>query len=152
MQSRMCMRPAWAACAAPACPGSGAIPCLFLPPLLQVQLLDLSGKDPALRLRAANLLGLLIRHAASISPALAAAGASEALAAAMRQPQDPALQRRAAAALGELLFYADSQNRSGSSSGGREAGGGSGWDLSAEAVATLAAQLALGQDAVAQVS
>ncbi|PSC68021.1 serine threonine-kinase ULK4 isoform B [Micractinium conductrix] len=115
-----------------------------------VQLLDLSGKDPALRLRAANLLGLLIRHAASISPALAAAGASEALAAAMRQPQDPALQRRAAAALGELLFYADSQNRSGSSSGGREAGGGSGWDLSAEAVATLAAQLALGQDAVAQ--
>ena len=51
----------------------------------QVNLLDVNGKDPALCLRAANLLGLLVRHAATISPGLAAAGACEALAAAIRQ-------------------------------------------------------------------
>lgn len=54
-------------------------------PLCQVKLLDASDKDPALRLRAANLLGLLVRHAATVSPGLAAAGACEALAAAIRQ-------------------------------------------------------------------
>lgn len=41
----------------------------------QVALLDLSGKDGGLRLRAANMLGLLIRHASSISPRLVEAGA-----------------------------------------------------------------------------
>ena len=48
--------------------------CVCLPACLQVHLLDLSGRDPQLRLRAANLLGLLIRHASSISPALVNAG------------------------------------------------------------------------------
>lgn len=118
-----------------------------------VHLLEAGSKDPALRLRAANLVGLLIRHAASISPALEAAGMCAALAAAVRQMEDVHLQRRAAAALGELLFYVDSQQpRAGGSSG--EAGGGSGgsgtWDLPPEAVHRLVALLQLGQDEVAQ--
>lgn len=41
---------------------------------LQVGLLDLNGKDGGLRLRAANMLGLLIRHASSISASLVDAG------------------------------------------------------------------------------
>ncbi|KAL4419367.1 hypothetical protein ABPG75_005869, partial [Micractinium tetrahymenae] len=124
------------------------------------RLLDLNGKDPALRLRAANLLGLLVRHAATISPGLAAAGACEALAAAIRQLEDPQLQRRAAAALGELLFYADSQHQGGGAStaehaaaaggGGGGGGGGASWDLTPEAVQRLASLLQPGQDEVAQ--
>lgn len=46
-----------------------------MPPCPQVGLLDLNGRDGGLRLRAANMLGLLIRHASSISPSLVDAGA-----------------------------------------------------------------------------
>lgn len=59
----------------------------------QVQLLDLGGKDAQLRLRAANLLGLLIRHASSISAALAAAGVPAPRA---RRPRAVAVPRRSA--------------------------------------------------------
>ena len=45
-------------------------PCLPM----KVGLLDLNGKDGGLRLRAANMLGLLIRHASSISASLVDAG------------------------------------------------------------------------------
>ena len=55
-------------------PSPPSAACVCLPACLQVHLLDLSGRDPQLRLRAANLLGLLIRHASSISPALVNAG------------------------------------------------------------------------------
>lgn len=41
---------------------------------VQVALLDPTSKDPSLRLRAANLLGLLVRHASSINSRLADAG------------------------------------------------------------------------------
>lgn len=56
------------------CPACLAVTLTCPPTRLQVRLLDVSGRDPQLRLRAANLLGLLIRHAASISPALVNAG------------------------------------------------------------------------------
>ncbi|EFN50873.1 hypothetical protein CHLNCDRAFT_141668 [Chlorella variabilis] len=126
-------------------------------PEVQVSLLDLGGKDPALRLRAANLLGLLVRHASSVNAGLAEAGACRALAAAVRQMEDAGLQRRAAAALGELLFYADSQHRdaaggcSGASGGpGTPAQGLPPWDLTTDAVQRLAGLLQAGQDEVAQ--
>lgn len=127
--------------------GPASLPATHRPTTAQVRLLEAEGRDPALRLRAANLLGLLVRHASAISPALAAAGACEALAAAARQREDPALQRRAAAALGELLFYADSQQREAAGQGGASAA----WDLPADAVQRLAALLEPGQDEVAQV-
>ncbi|PRW59606.1 kinase [Chlorella sorokiniana] len=106
-----------------------------------VGLLDLDGKDGGLRLRAANMLGLLIRHASSISPSLAESGVCDALAAAIRQHEDPSLQRRAAAALGELLFYADSQHREVAAPA---------WDLAADAVQRLTALLQPGQDDISQ--
>ena len=71
-----------------------------LPARLQVHLLDLSGRDPQLRLRAANLLGLLIRHASSISPALVNAGKPQLL---LGHPLQHSKHRPAAATGGLAL-------------------------------------------------
>jgi hypothetical protein len=120
--------------------------------VMQVALLDPSSKDPSLRLRAANLLGLLVRHASSINSRLADAGVAQALAACIRQMEDSQLQRRAAAALGELLFYADSQRRDAAQQlQERSQGATPGWDLSQEAVQRLAGLLQPDQDEIAQV-
>lgn len=63
-----------------------------------------------LKIRSANVLGLLIRHASIINDQLQKQGLIDALHEAI-QSNDIQLQRRSAAAFGELVFYVASQQR-----------------------------------------
>jgi serine/threonine-protein kinase ULK4 len=79
--------------------------------LLFVRMMRTS-KAPALRIRLASVIGLLVRHATYITDELAKSGLIGALADALRD-RNERLRRRAMAALGELLFYVATQQEEG---------------------------------------
>lgn len=78
--------------------------------LFMCRMLHNSGSS-SIRVRLAHLLGLLFRHASSISEHLAQAGVIDALVDCASQKEDISLARRSMASLGEFLFYISSHYR-----------------------------------------
>ncbi|KAK9856467.1 hypothetical protein WJX84_005420 [Apatococcus fuscideae] len=77
--------------------------------ILFVRMLRTS-RAPALRVRLASVLGLLVRHATYIADELSQSGIIDVLAEGLRD-ENERVRRRMMATLGELLFYAATQNQ-----------------------------------------
>ncbi|KAK9845677.1 hypothetical protein WJX84_012207 [Apatococcus fuscideae] len=71
-----------------------------------------TSRAPALRVRLASVLGLLVRHATVIADALGQSGIIDVLAEGL-QDENERVRRRMMATLGELLFYAATQSQDG---------------------------------------
>ena len=116
--------------------------------LLFVRMMRTS-KAPALRIRLASVIGLLVRHATYITDELAKSGLIGALADALRD-RNERLRRRAMAALGELLFYVATQQEEGRQAGGVPNPEAAQWEVPASTVGLVTRLLRAGEDEVTQ--
>eukprot|EP00854_Cymbomonas_tetramitiformis_P004153 gene4153-5131_t len=101
-----------------------------------------SSKAPALRIRLANIIGLLVRHATYITDELARSGLVTVLAECLRD-RNERLRRRAMAGLGELLFYVATQQEENAEASGL-------WDVPPSIVGLVTRLLKSGEDEITQ--